>query len=258
MAILQPATKYSVRLRARQGTTLGPATLNVDLYSPSLGILASASVSNSQLTTAYQEFIVPFNAATPANDSGGRTCCASTRLFRICRPPANRCYVDCIEIFPTAQPVNLAQVRASFAEDPESYDAITGILSVAEENGQAVRAAFKLREQLYFVKEHSFYTTQDDGVNEPDKWTHQRNFKRCGHTFGKWRGYWRRLGRDRRARRALSLRRQRAGENLAGNSAHVGPNQLAVRPHALGARGLRATSAFSSAFRSVSAPRRRI
>jgi hypothetical protein len=170
VAILQPATKYSVRLRACQGAALGPATLNVDISSPSLGILASASVSNSQLTSAYQEFIVPFNVATPAQipvDAQLR----AYATFEDLPATSESLLVDCIEIFPTAQPVNLAQVRASYAEDPESYDAITGILSVAEENGQAVRAAFKLREQLYFVKEHSFYTTQDDGVNEPDKWT---------------------------------------------------------------------------------------
>jgi hypothetical protein len=34
-----------------------------------------------------------------------------------------------------------------------------------------VRAAFLLRDQLYFVKEHSIYSTRDDGVNEPADWT---------------------------------------------------------------------------------------
>jgi len=36
-------------------------------------------------------------------------------------------YVDCIEIFPTAQPVNASLVRASRVEDPESYDGIDGL-----------------------------------------------------------------------------------------------------------------------------------
>jgi len=31
--------------------------------------------------------------------------------------------------------------------------------------------AFLLRERLYFVKERSFYVTEDDGVNEPASWT---------------------------------------------------------------------------------------
>ena len=62
-------------------------------------------------------------------------------------------------------------MRASLADNPESYDGVDGLLSVAENNGQAVRAAFVLRDQLYFVKEHSIYSTQDDGVNEPAGWT---------------------------------------------------------------------------------------
>jgi hypothetical protein len=167
--ILAPAGNYSVRLRAAKGAALGPATLTVDIFSASAGLLAEASVANTQLTGAYQEFIVPFSGAMPATIPAD----AVLRVYATFQNmPAvgESVLLDCIEIFPTAEPANLAQVRASYAEDPESYDAITGILSVAEANGQAVRAAFKLREQLYFVKERSFYVTQDDGVNEPDRW----------------------------------------------------------------------------------------
>jgi hypothetical protein len=79
--------------------------------------------------------------------------------------------VDNIEIFPTAQPYNASLVRASFAESPESYDGVSGVLLVSENDGQAVRAAFTMRGLLYFIKEHSMYSTQDDGVNEPANWT---------------------------------------------------------------------------------------
>jgi hypothetical protein len=170
VAILQPATQYSARLRAMKGSALGPATLTLDIYSASLGSLAQINIANTQLGAAYQEFILPFSAATPATIPSD----AVLRLYATFDDmPATgeSLLVDCIEIFPTAQPSNIAQIRASLADDPESYDSITGIMSVAEENGQAVRAAFKLREQLYLVKERSFYTTADDGVNEPDKWT---------------------------------------------------------------------------------------
>ena len=89
-------------------------------------------------------------------------------------------YIDAMEIFPTAQPVNPSLVRASRVEDPESYDGINGLLSVAENNGQAIRAAFKLRERLYFVKEQSLYVTQDDGVNEPALWSISEVSRRVG------------------------------------------------------------------------------
>jgi hypothetical protein len=54
------------------------------------------------------------------------------------------------------------------------------MLSVAENNGQAIRAAFELRERLYFVKEHSMYVTQDDGTNEPALWTISEVSQRVG------------------------------------------------------------------------------
>jgi len=104
--------------------------------------------------------------------------------------------VDAIEIYPTAQPVNSSLVRASRVEDPESYDGIDGMLSVAENNGQAIRAAFKLRERLYFVKEHSLHVTQDDGTNEPSLWSISEVSAARGNAFGSRRGIWRRLGGD--------------------------------------------------------------
>ena len=79
--------------------------------------------------------------------------------------------VDNIEIFPTAQPYNPSLIRASQVDDPESYDGINGLLAVSENDEQAVRSAFILRGELYFVKEHSMHSTQDDGVNEPADWT---------------------------------------------------------------------------------------
>jgi hypothetical protein len=54
------------------------------------------------------------------------------------------------------------------------------LLSVAENNGQAIRSAFKLRERLYFVKEHSLHVTQDDGTNEPALWSISEVSRRMG------------------------------------------------------------------------------
>ena len=55
------------------------------------------------------------------------------------------------------------------------------MLSVAENNGQGIRAAFKLRERLYFVKEHSL-------LRNAGRW-HQRavalvHFPKCSAASG--------------------------------------------------------------------------
>lgn len=168
--ILQPATSYSVRVHAAKNAALGPATLKIELFSPSAGSLALATIAGSQLGTGYVEFTVPFSVATPGVIPAD-TVLRVYAVFQDSPATSESIYIDDIEIFPTSLPFNLSQIRASGVENPESYDGITGILSVAEANGQAVRAAFVLREQLYFVKERSLYVTQDDGVNEPARWT---------------------------------------------------------------------------------------
>jgi hypothetical protein len=79
--------------------------------------------------------------------------------------------VDCIEVFPTAAAQNSSLVRASGTDAPEAYDGVSGIMEIAANNGQGIRAAFKLRNNLYFAKERSLYVTATDGVNEPSLWS---------------------------------------------------------------------------------------
>jgi hypothetical protein len=164
-------TAYSVRARLRMTGALTQGTLHVHLYSVSGGINTTGiSVPAAQVSSsAWSEFIA---ALTPA---AGFLTIPSDLVLRVYADgtPTNGAgfLVDNIEIYPTAEPYNASLVRASFADNPESYDGVSGFLSVSEDDGQAVRAAFRLRERLYFVKERSFYVTEDDGVNEPASWT---------------------------------------------------------------------------------------
>jgi hypothetical protein len=166
-ARIQANTDYTVRARCARNATLSQGTLHIHLYGASGAINTTGlQLTAAQLTTSYVEYTAQLTAplATIPSD-------LLLRIYADGTPNQNgQFYVDCIEIFPTAQPVNASLVRASRVEDPESYDGVDGLLSVAENNGQAIRAAFKLRERLYFVKEHSLYVTQDDGTNEPSLW----------------------------------------------------------------------------------------
>jgi hypothetical protein len=176
--ILQPNVPYSVRVRAMRDP-ISPATagtLHVHLYSASQSIDTGIDVSVSGLTTSFQESIGVLTAgispSVPAD--------LLLRVYADGLTLSGGIVVDNIEIYPTAQPYNASLVRASLADDPESYDDISGLLSIAENNGQAVRAGFVLRDQLYFVKEHSIYSTRDDGVNEPADWTLSEVSSRVG------------------------------------------------------------------------------
>jgi hypothetical protein len=168
---LQANTGYSARVRVRMTGALAQGTLHVHIYSASLGISTTGvSVPAAQITAgAWKEFIAPI---TPAP---GFTSIPPDLLLRVYAdgtPTLNAGFlVDNIEIFPTAEPYNTSLVRASLAEDPESYDGVSGFMNVSENDGQTVRAAFLLRERLYLVKDRSLHVTEDDGVNEPASWT---------------------------------------------------------------------------------------
>ncbi len=168
---LQSNTGYSARVRVRMTGALTQGTLHLHIYSASLGISTTGvSVSAAQITAgAWKEFIAPI---TPAL---GFTTIPSDLLLRVYAngtPTLNAGFlVDNIEIFPTDEPYNTSLVRVSFAEDPESYDGVSGFMSVSENDGQTVRSAFLLRERLYLVKDRSLFVTEDDGVNEPASWT---------------------------------------------------------------------------------------
>ncbi len=165
---IQINTDYTVRARCARNAILSQGTLHVHLFSTSAGInTIGLQLTAAQLTTNYVECTAELTAPLTTIPSD-----LVLRVYADGTPTQNgQFYIDCIEIFPTSQPVNSSIVRASRVEDPESYDGIDGLLSVAENNGQAIRAAFKLRERLYFVKEHSLHVTQDDGTNEPALWS---------------------------------------------------------------------------------------
>ncbi len=166
--LIQANTDYTIRAHCAANATLAQGTLHVHLFSQSAGINTTGlQLTAAQLTTSYVEYSAELTAplATIPSD-------LVLRVYADGTPTLNgQFYIDSVEIFPTSTPVNASLVRASRVEDPESYDGINGFLNVAENNGQAIRAAFKLRERLYFVKEHSLHVTQDDGTNEPSLWS---------------------------------------------------------------------------------------
>ena len=175
--LIQANTDYTVRAHCAANAALTQGTLHIHLFSQSASInTVGLQLTAAQLSTSYVEFSAELTAPLTTIPSD-----LVLRIYADGTPnTGGQFYVDSIEILPTSQPVNTSLVRASRVEDPESYDGINGLLSVAENNGQAIRAAFKLRERLYFVKEHSLHVTQDDGTNEPSLWSIAEVSRRIG------------------------------------------------------------------------------
>jgi hypothetical protein len=166
--LLVKNTDYSVRARVVRSAGLTAGTLRINAFSPSMGQLgAGLAVTAVQATTTYQEFTADLFAPQTSLPSD-----LTLRVYADGTPaPSGESFtVDNIEVFLTNASQNPSLVRASSTDAPESYDGVSGIMSIAENNGQGIRAAFTLRNNLYFVKERSMYVTADDGVNEPALW----------------------------------------------------------------------------------------
>jgi len=166
--LIVPNTDFSVRARVKRSANLSAGTLRVNLFSPTAGQVGlGLSVAATQAAAGYQEFIAelcPPQGSVPPD--------LSLRVYAdgVPAPSGESFLIDNIEIFPTDVAQNPSLVRCSGTEEPEAYDGVTGIMSVAENNGQGIRAAFTIRNNLYFVKERSMYVTADDDVNEPALW----------------------------------------------------------------------------------------
>jgi hypothetical protein len=161
-------TDYSVRARVKRSADLSAGTLRVNAYSPTHGQLSTGlALSFTQVTTTYQEFTADLFSPQTSLPSD-----LTLRVYAdgVPAPNSESFLVDNVEIFLTSAAQNLSLVNASGTEAPEAYDGVTGIMSIAENNGQGIRAAFVLRNNLYFVKERSLYVTATDGVNEPALW----------------------------------------------------------------------------------------
>ncbi len=159
---------YSVRARVASSSGLSAGTLRVNAFSPTLGQLATGiAVTAAQATQIYAEVsavLVPPSLSLPTD--------LILRVFADGTPgPSSESFlIDNIEVYETSAPQNASIVRGSAPSAPESYDGVTGLLSIAENNGQGIRAAFTLRNNLYVVKERSMFVTANDGVNEPALW----------------------------------------------------------------------------------------
>jgi hypothetical protein len=165
---LQSNTGYSIRARVMRTAGLNAGTFRITAFSPSVGQFgASIAVTAAEAATTYQNFT--------AQLFGPQSSLPPDLILRVYADgvpaPSGEAFIaDNIEIFPTAAPQNNSIVRASATAAPESYDGVTGLVEVAVNNGEALRAAFKLRNNLYFVKERSLYVTATDGANEPALW----------------------------------------------------------------------------------------
>jgi len=182
VAILEANTAYSVRVTARipSGNTAGNLVVDLVRFSTSGGYgnsLGSYTIPFSSLKTSYQVLsgsLMAVQASIPSD--------LVLRFY--CTGIANGAdiEIDRIEIFPTNQPVLTTNVRASYVDNPESFDIISGNLS-RDDNPEPFVGAFEMYDQLYLEKPAARYSTRDVANAEPDGWSIREVSNRTG-SFG--------------------------------------------------------------------------
>ena len=168
--IIQPNTLYSIRITCScpSGITNLLNDLFVDLTSPSLGLTyGKARVNLKSMSTTLQIFTLPL-LTTPFTTVPKDLL---IRLYGYALSAGSDILVDRIEVFPTNQPVLTTQLRASYFNNFEAFDGVTGNLGVGAQNQQPVSTAFTLFDNLYIVRERSFCSTSDNGITEPNGWS---------------------------------------------------------------------------------------
>lgn len=167
--IIQAATAYSVRARLSRNNVSPNGNFAFQLYSPSMGSLGTFEVACSDVQDSeFLEFSGPICNPLASVPSDIQLLVYGIGTWNAGQTGS----FDCIELFPTLQPILRTRLISSYALDPESYDVQTGFIDVNPGDGQDTLAMFQLLDNfMYIVKDGSMYGTKDDGQNEPNRWS---------------------------------------------------------------------------------------
>jgi hypothetical protein len=176
VAIILPRTQYNIRVTA--ATTADSGNLVIDLYSPTFGAafgtftLPLADLTDTMSITTGFLLTNEFTVSVP-ND-------LLLRIYATNLPNGTSVTLDRIEPYDAALPILNTQMRASYYNNFEAFDSVTGNLGVGSQNQQPIFCAFELFDNLYIVKNKSLVSTVDNGVTEPSGWTIRDVSDKCG------------------------------------------------------------------------------
>lgn len=155
--IIQPNLNYSIR-------AWGRGTVTATLASTSTGFTSTA---NLILTGNYST--ANFSSILPANIPPDLT--LKLTLIDVTVRDIQFIYAD----NPNRNPIN----RASYVQNPEAYDALTGNIGPSDDNTE-LRANFVLQESFHFVTEKNLFSVEQVGNAEPSSWEVVKVDDKCG------------------------------------------------------------------------------
>jgi hypothetical protein len=165
--IIEPLTAYTFRCLA--SVVPGSATtmqISIELYSPTLGVLALGTLS--VLPTTQSWITIPLEVLiSPANIPSDVTRTIIFETNASSGTPSSLT-IDETQLIPTLQPVLFQQMRLSYFDNEFGYDEETGLIGL--DGSAKITAAFKQRGYLYALTDGPMAQTQNNGSTEPNNW----------------------------------------------------------------------------------------
>lgn len=155
--IIQPNLNYSIR-------AWGNGSVIATFVSASTGF---SSTANLTLTGSY--LTAGFSNALPANVPPDLTLILT--LTDVVVRDIQFIYAD----NPNRNPLD----RASYVQNPEAYDALTGNIGPSDDNSE-LRANFVLQESFHFITEKNLFSVEQVGNAEPSSWEVVKVDDKCG------------------------------------------------------------------------------
>jgi len=183
--ILQPNTQYSIDFKAvaqrSGGLPIGGGKLVFEFYSPTSGVLATASMQITNLITPFPVigFFPGFFTITMDNKTPGVI--PSDTVLRIYGNNITNGWAvtfDDMEFYPTINPT-LRQFKWSYINLPDSVDNETSLLGAASDD-TFIQAWFVYRDSLLFLTQYGLYETSDLAGYEPYNWSVRQVAHDCG------------------------------------------------------------------------------
>lgn len=170
-----PGVTYGVRARVRRGAT--PFTSGGFTIKSTVGATTTYTTPLSGITQAWQNVETGVLITGQSSSAPGPSPLYVGIDNAVVGTPAPNgavLYVDWIDFYPIGFGRDGSKVFASRVFAPTTVEQVNGAMYVQKDNGQDIKAAFVLRDSLYFVKERSIYVTNDNGVTEPAGWSIQQ------------------------------------------------------------------------------------
>ncbi len=163
--IIQPSTKYSIRVFCSNAAGLASGSLVMELYSPGLAHAWQVIVPMSEMGMNLKEFVGDFG--NPLWNS-----VPDDLLFRIY--PLNIANNDDLtvyrmEVFPTDSPIYTTQVAVSYADNPEAIDGLTGKVDTSVLSSETQTNHYVFLNKYYITTAKRTYAPSQS-AQEPAFW----------------------------------------------------------------------------------------